>query len=96
MNISETGPGRYSISGEIDAHSAPSFAEAVARTSVERLVVDMSAVSFMDSSGLRVLVEVQQRSLDGGPSLTIVDPSHSVVRLLELAGLDEQFDIGSA
>jgi anti-anti-sigma factor len=49
----------------------------------------------MDSSGLRVLVAAQQRSDAGGPGVVLRSPSHQIVRLLDLAGLAETFDIQS-
>ncbi len=96
MTITETAPGELSLSGEIDAHTAPTFAERLGAVVTGRLVVDMSAVTFMDSSGLRVLVEFHQRNADGGPTLIIARPSRPIVRLLELTGLDEQFHVDPA
>ena len=57
------------------------------------VMVDMSDVTFMDSSGLRVLVEAQQRAESGGPSLVLRSPSRQITRLLDLAGLTENFQI---
>ena len=48
----------WTIAGEIDAHSAPSLATALSEMpDVGKVVADFSGVSFMDSSGLRVLVD---------------------------------------
>jgi len=97
MNLVEVAPGEITVSGEIDAHSAESFATALeaAGDDVETIVVDLRDVTFMDSSGLRVLVGAQQRSDGGGPNLVLRSPSHQIVRLLDLAGLAETFDIQS-
>ena len=97
MNLAEAAPGEFTVSGEIDAHSAESFANALeaAGDDLETIVVDLSGVTFIDSSGLRVLVGAQQRSNAGGPSLVLRSPSHQIVRLLDLAGLAETFDIQS-
>jgi anti-sigma B factor antagonist len=93
MTITETAPGNFDVAGEIDAHTAPAFAEYVDNSAADHVAVDMSEVSFMDSSGLRVLVELQQRSATGGRTLTICRPSRAIVRLLELTGLTDEFDV---
>ena len=95
MQLVEVAPGEFKVSGEVDAHSADSFGTALTtageRTSV--VMIDMSDVTFMDSSGLRVLVEAQQRAEAGGPSLLLRSPSRQITRLLDLAGLTENFEI---
>lgn len=95
MQLIEVAPGEFQVSGEIDAHSSESFAEALAAAAErsEAATVDMSGVTFMDSSGLRVLVEAQQRAEAGGPSLVLRSPSRQITRLLDLAGLTENFEI---
>ena len=95
MQLVESAPGELQVSGEIDAHSSASFGSAlVAAGQDSRAVkVDMSGVTFMDSSGLRVLVEAQQRAEAGGPTVVLRAPSRQIVRLLDLAGLAETFEI---
>jgi len=97
MSLAELAPGEFTVSGEIDAHSADRFATALDSVGddLETIVVDLSEVTFMDSSGLRVLVGAQQRGDAGGPNLVLRSPSHQIVRLLDLAGLAETFDIQS-
>ncbi len=95
MTLSELAPGEFRISGEVDAHSAEPFGAALAAVdaAAPTVIIDMSAVTFMDSSGLRVLVEAQQRAEAGGPKLVLRAPSRQIVRLLDLAGLTETFEI---
>lgn len=84
-----------SVSGEIDAHSAPELADHLSDCSGTEtdIVIDMSGVSFMDSSGLRVLIDLRQR-IDAAPHrLVLQAPSDSVLRLLEVAGLDDHFTL---
>lgn len=80
--------GALVVAGEIDAHSCGDLAAALEGVPEGDLDVDLSAVTFIDSSGLRVLVEQHQRQAGAGRSLRIVRPSRSVRRLLEIAGLD--------
>lgn len=87
----EVRPGEFEICGEIDAHSAPNLAEKLKSHTAAVLVLDLSGVTFMDSSGLRLVVSLNQHALAGGPAIVIKDPSRPVTRLFEIAGLSELF-----
>ena len=50
-------------------------------------VIDMSKVDFMDSSGLRVIIELHQRAEQASRRLVVRDPSQPVARLIEVSGL---------
>lgn len=54
------------------------------------VVLDMSGITFVDSSGLRSLVQAR-RTADGG--ITLRNPSPVLVRLLELSGLSAAFEV---
>ena len=85
----------FAVDGEIDAHSAPEIAAAIAASDVDPLLIDLSGVEFVDSSGLRVLIEAHQKRQADGRSLTLVRPSHVVSRLFEIAGVGEYLDIAA-
>ena len=53
----------------------------------------MADVTFMDSSGLRVLIDLQQRAEAAPRRLILRAPSQSVTRLLEVSGLSDHFSI---
>src|SRR5205085_399595 len=57
-----------------------------------RLVLDLSRVTFMDSTALGVLVGIQ-RNLSQGAVLAIAAASPAVLRLFELTGVDRTFDL---
>jgi anti-sigma B factor antagonist len=83
-----------SVEGELDAHSAPTLDEEIARLNadgVSDVVLDLSATSFLDSFGLRALLSAQRSVADHGGRLSLRAPSKSVARLLDIAGLTEQF-----
>jgi anti-sigma B factor antagonist len=84
--------GALVLAGEIDSYTAPELGERLLRDDTVS-VIDMAAVSFIDSSGLRVLVEAHQARLDGGGSLTLRSPSAAVQRLLEISGLVGHLDV---
>ena len=80
------------VRGEIDADTAPLLRTALAARSGD-LVIDMAETDFIDSSGLRVLIEFHQVAEERGDRMTIVDPSTAVQRVLELSALDGYFNI---
>ncbi len=91
----------WSLSGEIDASSSPRLA--VAMTTIPqsgevsgRVVVTASEVTFIDSSGLRVLIDLSQRAAAVGAKVVLDSPSRPVARLIELTGLDDVFVIEHA
>jgi anti-sigma B factor antagonist len=82
------------ITGEIDIATSQAMQDALATESgPAHLEVDMSAVTFMDASGIGVLLAARQRAVDGGGSLTLRAPSWAVRRVTGVLGLDELFVI---
>jgi len=82
------------VSGEIDMASAPEFRGALddAIAVSDRLEVDLSATTFMDSSGLAVLLDAHQQ-LTGQGAFVLRDPSPAVRRLLHVAALETVLDV---
>ena len=85
--------------GQIDLYSAPTFKEALADAIDDGntdVVVDLTGVSFMDSTGLGVLVGAHKRLDLLGGSLLVVSPDETIKRVFELVGLSRRFEIRSA
>lgn len=80
----------WKLSGEVDAHTAPTLATAITDLPTGLVTLDMEGVSFMDSSGLRVLMDATARARDAGGDLVVAHPSPAVARLVEISGLGEQ------
>ena len=83
-----------SVSGEVDAASADVLRSAIAEVidgGQPRVSIDMSDVSFIDSSGLRVLIAGYKSASAAGGALTVQSPSDPVTRLLEITGQLERF-----
>jgi anti-sigma B factor antagonist len=81
--------------GQIDLYSAPTFKSALVgaiEDGANELVVDLSDVDFMDSTGLGVLVGIRKRLSALGGALAIVSPAQ-IRRIFEIAGLATRFDI---
>ena len=83
--------------GEFDMESVAKFRKAVEDDPEpwKRVVIDMSDLAFMDSSGLQELVRLDNRAHERGLEVMIAKPSVPVVRLLELTGLETHFNIRS-
>lgn len=92
--ITELGSNSVALKGEIDAHSAPALAQRFDTLPAGDIVIEMAEVTFMDSSGLRILIDLQQRADEASHRLILEAPSPSVVRLLEVSGLTDHFLIG--
>jgi anti-sigma B factor antagonist len=92
---SEAGPThRVSLSGEFDISTAPRLRHALYdETSADEVVGDLSGVTFMDSSGLRSLLEVRSKLEADGRRLVLVDLPDQVRRLFEVAGITQLFEI---
>jgi anti-sigma B factor antagonist len=82
------------VSGEIDLSSCQRLRDAIEPHlgPRQRIMLDLSGVSFMDSSCLRVLLQTRTAlSADGG-SLILRNPSRATRRLLSASGMDDLFD----
>jgi len=61
-----------------------------------RVELDLSAVTFMNSAGMAVLVQLQKLAAPRGIEVALVRPAHVVVRPLQLSGLWHRFPIEDA
>jgi anti-anti-sigma factor len=83
------------LSGELDLVGEPVLAQALAKANGHPVLIDLSEVAFMDSTGLRALLEGNRRAEAAGGALTLrVRPEGPVARLLDIAGVAGLF--GSA
>lgn len=84
------------IDGDVDAHTAPMIRDAVIKLLDEghrHFVLDLGFVGFMDSMGLGVIVAIAKRIHDHEGSLRIASASGQVLRIFDLTGLLESFEI---
>jgi anti-sigma B factor antagonist len=83
--------------GEIDLYTAPrlqsELAAALASGDPARLVVDMSAVEFCDSTGMNVLLAAHRRATEQGGSLELAGPRPAVRKILQVTGLETVFTV---
>jgi anti-sigma B factor antagonist len=78
------------LHGEVDLATTPQLSEALDAASREPpvvIVLDLARCTFMDSSGLALLVKAAQRN-DGAPRVFLARAQGQVLRTLEISGLD--------
>ena len=85
------------ILGEVDHHGAKALREemddAILEERPKKVVLDLSAVDFMDSSGLGIIMGRRAFAAKLGAAFAIADPSRRVARIIELAGLSRLIPI---
>ena len=82
--------------GDIDLSRAPAFRTHIAgvfQNSPMRVVIDLSAVPYMDSSGVATLVEGMQLATRAGAKFILIGLQERVRSIFEIARLDTVFTI---
>jgi anti-anti-sigma factor len=83
LEITETDEG-FKLKGEVDLATAGDLSELLRTAGRDPIVLDLTEVSFMDSSGLRALLEGACLPNETGP-VVIVQPSPQVRRLFDIS-----------
>lgn len=84
------------VVGELDMLTAPALAALLRAERANRprvLVIDLTNLEFMGSSGLQVLVDAKGTAGDSCQLALIISPGHAVMRLLDITGLTPHFEI---
>ena len=84
-----------SLTGDVDLQTSPQVRTKLLETleKSKRVVVDLSAVNYIDSSGVASLVEAFQVSRKKNASFSLASVSSAAMRVLSLARLDKVFTI---
>jgi len=99
MQIATTpGSDRYviTVSGEVDLATSPDLDDAIIAaldSGAGSLVVDLTDVSFMDSSGLGVIVRGLKRCREADKDLDLVITNERVLKVFGITGLDQVIPI---
>jgi anti-anti-sigma factor len=101
VDVDRTGPVTVvRASGEVDLATAPVLEESLKEfpPGGPLVVIDLSAVGFLDSSGLSVLVQARQRleRADGTNGVRLVVTRPVIRRVFEVTGLAEVFDLATS
>ena len=95
MAVICTGEGRVltvNVTGEVDHHHARTIMtemeQAVGAALPRQLILDLSGVTFMDSSGIAVVMRARQRMRELGGCIVLRNAGPQPRKVLEAAGLD--------
>jgi anti-anti-sigma factor len=83
-----------SVGGEVDLETASQLGDAALdalREVSPHVVLDLAGVTFMDSTGLKVLLTIHRRAELAGGSFAVAAAARPVRRVLTLTGLDQTF-----
>lgn len=86
------GLSRVALTGEFDLSVVPRVEDEIARVEADEppvLVLDLSALTFMDSSGLRVVVSADQRAKRNGRRFVVVNGPDAIRRVFEITKVDD-------
>jgi anti-sigma B factor antagonist len=84
------------LEGEIDLALAPEAERLITEAEARepgKLVIDLREVTFMDSSGLRILLTAHRRAEEAGRGFALVKGGDTVNRLLEVTGLSDRLEL---
>jgi anti-sigma B factor antagonist len=94
--VEHDGENSVVLTGELDMASSPDLTNAL-ETVIEKgsteVVIDFAGLSFIDSSGLAVLVRAQNTLTEQGRHLSVRSPGRHARRVFEIAGLEAFLDV---
>jgi anti-sigma B factor antagonist len=88
----QAGAARLTPSGELDIATAPQLEQEVRSLlarGVRRVVIDLSRLTFVDSSALRLFIVLNERSTEDGWTLGLIRPTGQVRTVFEITGAEE-------
>ena len=83
------------VSGEVDVYAAPALRDGLTELLQDgsSVVVDLTEVGFLDSTGLGALVAARTTAAERGASLPLVCTHQRILKLFTITGLDGVFHI---
>jgi anti-sigma B factor antagonist len=96
----DSGPTIAMVCGDVDIASAGLLVEAVTAGAEPApqagVVLELTAVEFMDSTGIRAILEIAGGLDQHNGGLVLLNPADSVAKLLTLAGIDERIPVAAS
>jgi anti-sigma B factor antagonist len=92
----QDGTAVVAVAGEIDVYTSPLLQERlveVLKDGSSSIVLDLSAVTFLDSTGLGVLITGLKRCRSAEGDLVLVTAQPNVLKVLEITGLNDVFQV---
>lgn len=84
------------LHGELDLASAPAFTaqfEEIGAQETTVVVIDLTELEFMDSTGLRSILMAHERCGESGQQFAVIPGENQVARLLEIARVQEHLNL---
>lgn len=82
------------VSGDLDLATSPRFSDALAAApATRRVVIDLTSCTFLDSSGVRALVQAARKIPEGERRVDVVAGSPAILRILEITGVDRMVPV---
>jgi anti-sigma B factor antagonist len=84
------------LGGEVDVYTSPRLKQEMVdllNKGTTRLVIDLSAVDYLDSTGLGVLIGGLKRAREREGDLRLICDNLRILRIFEITGLTKIFDI---
>ena len=78
----------FALSGELDVTTSEGLAERLTGPPGALVVLDLSGLTFMDSSGIGAIHAARRLTIKNAGTLVVCRPSPPVQRVLEITGLD--------
>jgi anti-sigma B factor antagonist len=85
---------RVTLTGELDLLTAPELERALERIAIggaERVVLDLRALAFLDSTGLALILRFSGRASEDGSVFELVRGRRGVQRVFAISGVEDQF-----
>jgi anti-sigma B factor antagonist len=93
LKVTENGHGPVVLlSGELDLGAAGQFRECLHQFSDETVTLDFTAVTFLDSSAIGVLVGARNRADEAGGAIVLHGVQPPQMRIFEITGLTEHLN----
>lgn len=98
LSVTRQGTGNVpvvAVNGEVDVYAAPALRDGLTELLEDgsSVVVDLTEVGFLDSTGLGALVAARTAAADKGGSLPLVCTHQRILKLFTITGLDGVFRI---
>ena len=84
------------VVGDVDMYTSPKLRDALqslTRGKVQRIIVNLAGVEFMDSSGIATIVQAYKEILPKNGSVCLASPAGNVLRVFELSNLTSLFPV---
>lgn len=91
--VSDGQTGTLGLTGELDIATVPRVEQAIdalLSAGVESVTIDLSGVGFVDSSGLRLFIVLDQRASADGWTLALTRPSRQALTVFRVSGVEDE------